>query len=438
MTRPFRRPLAPRGATPADDQQALFVSITWGDGRLDAAQLEHLGPITLGSLQGNLQIPGQSEARVLADRFSGGAKISVPAGAELHREDPRRTKRLSHERVQTLGPKQSLSYNFEGLGYHFAMVEGHATRGRAAAFTDWPMARLFAISMLVHAFLIATAWITPRSARTIEELWRSRGHVRMVQLQKEPPAPKKSAGGQPGKEGRLGKKAPLKDAAPSKNRGAPRVDPSTVAANTKIAKSAGLLGILASLPGNAAATVLGSGGLGTGLNLAMGGLRGQELTDAGGFGGMGSRGHQAGGGGGSLGIGGVGRGPGSGPGVGIDVGLPGQKRGPAIRGGGRPIQMGDGLSKDEIARVIRSALPRFKFCYEKELQADPNLAGKAAVYFTIAPNGAVADASLKETSLGNNKVESCLTQVMRSLKFPAPKGGGVVVVTYPFIFETHD
>lgn len=438
MTRPFRRPLAPKGSQPADDQQALFVSIAWGDGRLDAAQLEHLGPITLGSLQGNLQLPGANEARILADRFSGGAKVSVPAGAELHLKDPRLSERQTQEQIRTLGPKQSLSYDFEGLRYHFAMVEGHAVRGRSAVFTDWPLARVFAISMLLHAFLIATAWLTPRSVRTMEELWKNRATIHLVRLAPEPAVTKKSSGGQPGKEGRIGKKAPLKDAAPSKNRGAPRVDPRTVAANTQIARKAGLLGILASLPGHAASTVLGSGGLGTGLNLAMGGLRGAELTDAGGFGGMGSRGHHPGGGGGSLGIGGVGHGPGSGPGVGLEVGLSGQKRGPAIRGGGRAVQMGDGLSKDEIARVIRSALPRFKFCYEKELQADPNLAGKAAVYFTIAPNGAVAEAGLRESSLDNQKVESCLSQVMRSLKFPAPKGGGVVIVTYPFIFETHD
>jgi len=30
--------------------------------------------------------------------------------------------------------------------------------------------------------------------------------------------------------------------------------------------------------------------------------------------------------------------------------------------------------------------------------------------------------------------QSCVIKVMRSLKFPKPRGGGIVVVTYPFVF----
>jgi hypothetical protein len=33
-------------------------------------------------------------------------------------------------------------------------------------------------------------------------------------------------------------------------------------------------------------------------------------------------------------------------------------------------------------------------------------------------------------------VESCVLTVMRSLKFPKPRGGGIVVVTYPLVFAS--
>jgi hypothetical protein len=37
------------------------------------------------------------------------------------------------------------------------------------------------------------------------------------------------------------------------------------------------------------------------------------------------------------------------------------------------------LTKEEIGRVIRRNLARFKYCYQKQLNANPNLQGKVAV-----------------------------------------------------------
>ena len=38
--------------------------------------------------------------------------------------------------------------------------------------------------------------------------------------------------------------------------------------------------------------------------------------------------------------------------------------------------------------------------------------------------------------MGNRAVETCVAKVMRSLKFPKPKGGGIVIVKYPFVFDS--
>lgn len=94
------------------------------------------------------------------------------------------------------------------------------------------------------------------------------------------------------------------------------------------------------------------------------------------------------------------------------------------------------LSKEEISAVIRRNLPRFKYCYEKKLAGRPELAGKIAVYFKIGPTGAVAEASVRSTSMNDVEVEACTVKVMRSLEFPQPRNGGVVVVTYPFVFQS--
>jgi len=36
----------------------------------------------------------------------------------------------------------------------------------------------------------------------------------------------------------------------------------------------------------------------------------------------------------------------------------------------------------------------------------------------------------------NANVEECVLRVVRRIRFPAPKGGGEVIVTYPFMFTT--
>jgi hypothetical protein len=36
--------------------------------------------------------------------------------------------------------------------------------------------------------------------------------------------------------------------------------------------------------------------------------------------------------------------------------------------------------------------------------------------------------------MNDETVEQCAVKVMRSLKFPQPRDGGTVVVTYPFVF----
>ena len=73
----------------------------------------------------------------------------------------------------------------------------------------------------------------------------------------------------------------------------------------KIADRAGLLGVLKGAGGEVS-NVFGPGGLGTGINNTLGGLRGTSMGDAGGAGGLGTRGIGAGGGGSSSGIGGLG------------------------------------------------------------------------------------------------------------------------------------
>lgn len=186
--------------------------------------------------------------------------------------------------------------------------------------------------------------------------------------------------------------------------------------------------------GGSSSNVFGPGGLGTGINNALGGLKGGSgAGDSHGLGGLGARGAGSGGGGSGLGLGGLGtRGGGAGGSGSIDLGGRGKDTHRIIPG---KTTIVGGLDRDVIMKVIKRHQNEIKFCYEAELQTHPELAGKVAVAWTIDPRGMVADASVSESSMGNPNVESCILERIRRWKFPEPEGGGVVAVTFPWIFK---
>jgi uncharacterized protein YfaS (alpha-2-macroglobulin family) len=123
------------------------------------------------------------------------------------------------------------------------------------------------------------------------------------------------------------------------------------------------------------------------------------------------------------------------PGVGIgDLGVLGRKPdGPIAGVGGQPIILG-ALDKSLIDRDIKRNLNAIRYCYEVELRRNPSLAGNLVVRFTIAPDGSVSDARIKSSTIGSAPVEACVVERFRKLTFTEPKGGGVVIVSYPFLF----
>jgi TonB family protein len=192
--------------------------------------------------------------------------------------------------------------------------------------------------------------------------------------------------------------------------------------------------------GGGISTVFGHQGLGGELKSAMGGMFGAAAGDAQGFGGLGLRGSGSGGGGvgDSIGIGGVntkGRGGGIG-GYGSGVGGLGKARADvdvAITQSD-PTVIGS-LDKELIRKVIHSNRGQIRYCYESQLNRFPKLNGKVAVKFVISSQGTVASSSVAQSTVNNAELEACVAGRVRTWVFPKPKGGGVVVVTYPFIFQ---
>lgn len=93
------------------------------------------------------------------------------------------------------------------------------------------------------------------------------------------------------------------------------------------------------------------------------------------------------------------------------------------------------LDKEIIRRVVQEHASQVRYCYEKELNLSPGLWGKISIRWMIGPDGKVKSAAIAESSMHSNAVETCLTNRVLGWTFPSPKGGGSVVVNYPFVFK---
>src|ERR1700682_2008626 len=315
---------------------------------------------------------------------------------------------------------------------------------------DFSFARTLLAALLALGLFFLMVSITPRSDDSYSDDLR-RNQQRYTKYQVKPPAkvgqPKvkdlsgvKEGDKSKGDEGKLGKEeARKKEADPSK-KGTPRVDPNKKENDLRKIKRLGLIAALSKVGvggGAAAGSVLGPGGLGSGINNSLGGTRGGAgLGGAYGVGGMGTRGTGPGGGGNALGIGGLGtKGSGHGRGGYGDVDLGGRGKDDTVFVPGRTTVVG-GLSREVINRVIQKHYNEIKYCYEKQLTRNPALYGKVTVLFLIDGAGRIGEALVQQSTMSSEPVESCMINRVRRWVFPAPQGGGTVQVTYPYVFKS--
>jgi len=172
---------------------------------------------------------------------------------------------------------------------------------------------------------------------------------------------------------------------------------------------------------------------------AVAGMAGAKMAVGRGAGGLATSGSGPGGGG--TGYGHI-YGAGS-----LDTGGRGGKgkgRGPKLAERGEhevSVGMGSGggdtdgsLSKEQIMKVVRAHMAGVKYCYEKELQHKPTLAGGIDIFWVIQPDGSVSKANVKSSTLSDTAVEGCIVRQVKQWQFPkAP--AQTTVTRFPFVFK---
>jgi hypothetical protein len=102
----------------------------------------------------------------------------------------------------------------------------------------------------------------------------------------------------------------------------------------------------------------------------------------------------------------------------------------------RPPILDGGLDREIVQRVVRQHRGELKACYENELQKNKSLQGELVIKFTISGKGEVIAAVKQSSDIKSASLEACVTQRIRRWVFPEPRGGGIVVVKYPFRFSS--
>ncbi len=204
------------------------------------------------------------------------------------------------------------------------------------------------------------------------------------------------------------------------------------------------LGVLGALRGGEGETnALAEALEGPSIGDLLGGLGSSRTVMGRGSGGTGLRG--SGGGGGGTGPGtlfgagrmGTGVGAGRGAGGGRGHGGPGARGRPReevrVRMQTARPRVSGYLSPEQIMRVVRQNQAAVRYCYENELQRQPNLHGRIEIQWRIARSGSVTSARVGSSTMHNARVEGCIVRQVRRWRFPQPDGGEVDV-NFPFIF----
>lgn len=274
----------------------------------------------------------------------------------------------------------------------------------------------FVVSAMV-VLALAVGFVPPAPAATRNEL---EGHVATMMLRLPVPTPappdrSRPEGGAPGREG-------------SPRRGRPDAGHNTHRPDVRDS------GIISMLQSDAMQRALGGNELSSSIRQGIDGLIGVRDT-ANGLG-LGQRGDGLNGG--SIGgVGPIGTGHHGGDSVGwggLCGGRPDCKK---TEGGlsvdGPPVTIGV-IDPSLVDRVVKRNLASIRYCYQRQLQQQPALAGKVSVKFVISRDGSVSSASAETSSLHSPAVEACIQTRFMNMTFPAPKGGGIVIVKYPFLF----
>ncbi len=431
------------------ERRFLRVALHWGEQVVAERVLFVPQPVTVGEAAGNLlQVPagGLASHTLLAPLAGDAYQLVLPYGARA--ELQRGGKSIDFEGVAQVddGCQGAISLdNGLELRFDFTAAQQGALAGGPHR-RDQALALSFALvfSAAVLGF-VALATLVPLSdaAQDREALaQKNRGLIEVALQEPEPPAPRptEALDQEPRKAKAEGEEGKVGD---------PREDPAKVSKVPKIeaplrrpndVREIGLAKALSAapaLPGALGTVMAGdTGAIRDKMAVAMDGS-GVEIDFGHGTGGRTWRGTGTGGGGDNPFVpiaGWQDRPGGDGWDPHAQVGL---RKKPKIAIKRIPLaepQPTAGCDPGDISKNVRSRSSAIRACYETQLLAHADLAGKVTLQWTVAGDGRVTGEKTVDDTLGNATVTDCVLRAVRRIQF-APPAAGVCVVRWPVVFR---
>lgn len=96
---------------------------------------------------------------------------------------------------------------------------------------------------------------------------------------------------------------------------------------------------------------------------------------------------------------------------------------------------GGTLSQEDVRKILEKSGDLFGDCYTMGAGSKTKeFTATIRVRATLGPSGAVNAAQVVSSTAKNPKVDACVAQAFKKIKFPAPKNGGTSVITFPIQF----
>lgn len=423
--------------------------------------VKHLAPgerYTVGESAGvDLPLAGYGDRRELL-RYAASGAIEVVDASGLTAELLDEAQPLAwvrelpgEQRVASIGVGQRLRLSLGALTILVMEQDAPQRRELPRAVDLRSHATTGVVAILFALFLAAVHAIPPTGASLAFDPLRLDERLRRVAFVPATPPPQERA---TGGAGDAGVRSPIAHATPTRGSSSrPRptpIHPRVDAASAKglaadAAMRSGVLSVLGQMQGSHVAAIFGSGSvLGAEGEAALGHISADATcADCSGYGlgvvagrGSGRSGEDSIMSGGLARIGGPGGGSGSGVAGGVGAGLRSHHaRAPEVAFDPSTKVIGV-RDRDGVRRAIRSKLNEIKYCYERELARNDQLAGRVVPRFTIGPDGRVVAAVMEASTIGDGKVDACVLEAVRRIEFPRmPSGSGLTIVSYPFAFQ---
>jgi len=99
-----------------------------------------------------------------------------------------------------------------------------------------------------------------------------------------------------------------------------------------------------------------------------------------------------------------------------------------------PVEVDGSTSPLTARRVLRQHVNGFRYCCEKAEERGADFTGSVALELTVGADGSVEESEMLESSLGEKKLEKCITRWPLEWSFPAPEDGDADTIRFEMTF----